>query len=73
MESDKIIESILNDFNSFNIDDIPNIDLYMDQVTTYLNNKFEGSIKKFIKKQGADFRSLYASVAQLDRAQDSDS
>lgn len=43
MESDKIIESILNDFNSFNIDDIPNIDLYMDQVTTYLNNKFEGS------------------------------
>ena len=36
MESDKIIESILNDFNSFNIDDIPNIDLYMDQVTTYL-------------------------------------
>ena len=28
MESDKIIESILNDFNSFNIDDIPNIDLW---------------------------------------------
>ena len=24
-------------------EDIPNIDLYMDQVTTYLNNKFEGS------------------------------
>ena len=25
---------------NFNIDDLPNIDLYMDQVTTYLNNKF---------------------------------
>ena len=28
---------------------------------------------KIYKKKGADFRSLYASVAQLDRAQDSDS
>lgn len=43
MNTDKIIESILSDFAAFNIDDIPNIDLYMDQVTTYLNNKFEGS------------------------------
>ena len=43
MESDKIIESILNDFNSFNIDDIPNIDLYMDQVTTFMEEQLVSS------------------------------
>ena len=34
---------VLEEIESFNIDDIPNIDLYMDQVTTYLNGKFNTS------------------------------
>lgn len=40
MHSDDFIKKILDDIDTFNIDDIPNIDLYMDQVTTYLNDKF---------------------------------
>lgn len=43
MSSEELIQSVLEDVNSFNIDDIPTIDLYMDQVTTYLNNKFDSS------------------------------
>lgn len=40
MYSEDFIKKILDDIDTFNIDDIPNIDLYMDQVTTYLNDKF---------------------------------
>lgn len=40
MHSEDFIKKILDDIDTFNIDDIPNIDLYMDQVTTYLNDKF---------------------------------
>lgn len=40
MRSEDFIKKILDDIDTFNIDDIPNIDLYMDQVTTYLNDKF---------------------------------
>lgn len=40
MHSGDFIKKILDDIDTFNIDDIPNIDLYMDQVTTYLNDKF---------------------------------
>ena len=40
MHLEDFIKKILDDIDTFNIDDIPNIDLYMDQVTTYLNDKF---------------------------------
>ena len=40
MHSEDFIKKILDDIDTFNIEDIPNIDLYMDQVTTYLNDKF---------------------------------
>lgn len=40
MQSEDLINQVLEEIESFNIDDIPNIDLYMDQVTTYLNGKF---------------------------------
>lgn len=40
MHSEDFIKKILDDIDTFNINDIPNIDLYMDQVTTYLNDKF---------------------------------
>ena len=40
MHSEDFIKKILDDIDTFNIDDIPNIDLYMDKVTTYLNDKF---------------------------------
>ena len=43
MQSEDLINQVLEDIESFNIDDIPNIDLYMDQVTTYLNGKFNTS------------------------------
>lgn len=46
MNSKELILNVLNDIESFNIDDIPTIDLYMDQVTTYLNNKFD-SCKRY--------------------------
>ena len=36
-----IVTPLLKDY--YNNDDIPNIDLYMDQVTTYLNGKFNTS------------------------------
>lgn len=41
MDTEKILNDIFCDFEKFNMDDIPSIDLYMDQVTTYLNGKFE--------------------------------
>lgn len=40
MYSEDFVKNILEEVKAFNIDDIPNIDLYMDQVTTYLNDKF---------------------------------
>ena len=40
MHSEDFIKKILDDIDTFNIDDIPNIDLYMDEVATYLNDKF---------------------------------
>ena len=43
MQSEDLINQVLEEIESFNIDDIPNIDLYMDQVTTYLNGKFNKS------------------------------
>jgi hypothetical protein len=43
MNSDEIIKQVLNEVQNFNINDLPNIDLYMDQVTTYLNNKFSST------------------------------
>lgn len=43
MNSDEIIRQVLNEVQNFNINDLPNIDLYMDQVTTYLNNKFSAT------------------------------
>lgn len=41
MDTEKIIKELLGNFGDFSIDDIPDIDLYMDQVTTLLNGKFE--------------------------------
>lgn len=43
MYSEELLKSVLQGINDFNLDDIPNIDLYMDQVTTYLNNKFDAA------------------------------
>ena len=43
MNSEELVKNVLNDIKSFTINDVPNIDLYMDQVTTYLNNKFSAS------------------------------
>ena len=40
MYSEDFVKEILEEVKAFNIADIPNIDLYMDQVTTYLNDKF---------------------------------
>lgn len=41
MDNEKIIKDLIENFGDFSIDDIPDIDLYMDQVTTLLNGKFE--------------------------------
>lgn len=43
MNPEEIIKQILDEIQNFNINDLPNIDLYMDQVTTYLNNKFSAT------------------------------
>ena len=40
MNSEELVRNVLKEVESFNIDDLPNISLYMDQVTTYLNEKF---------------------------------
>lgn len=37
----EVMEQILNNISLLKTEDIPNIDLYMDQVTTYLNEKLE--------------------------------
>ena len=49
MNSDEIIKQVLDEVRNFNIDDLPNIDLYMDQVTTYLNNKFIATKRHLLK------------------------
>lgn len=46
MNSEELVQNVLKEVDSFNFDDLPNIDLYMDQVTTYLNNKFS-SVKRY--------------------------
>lgn len=46
MNSEELVQSVLEQVENFNINDLPNIDLYMDQVTTYLNNKFSG-VKRY--------------------------
>ena len=46
MNSEELVQNVLKDVDKFNINDLPNIDLYMDQVTTYLNNKFR-KVKRY--------------------------
>lgn len=46
MYSEDFVKNILEEVKTFNIDDIPNIDLYMDQVTTYLNDKFAATKRR---------------------------
>lgn len=46
MYSEEFVKNILEEVKTFNIDDIPNIDLYMDQVTTYLNGKFAATKRR---------------------------
>lgn len=46
MNSEELVRNVLKDIERFNISDLPNIDLYMDQVTTYLNNKFR-KVKRY--------------------------
>lgn len=41
MNSEELVKNVLKEVEAFHFDDLPNIDLYMDQVTTYLNNKFK--------------------------------
>lgn len=43
MNPQDIIKNVLGDVEAFNINDLPSIDLYMDQVLTYLNEKFSTS------------------------------
>ncbi len=43
MNSEELVKNVLKDVEAFSINDVPNIELYMDQVTTYLNNKFSAS------------------------------
>lgn len=43
MNSEELLQHVLEEVKKFNLDDIPNIDLYMDQVTTYLNGKFKAA------------------------------
>lgn len=43
MNSEELLQHVLDEVEKFNLEDIPNIDLYMDQVTTYLNNKFKAA------------------------------
>lgn len=49
MNTEKIIDDLFINTSNFSIKDIPDIDLYMDQVTTLLNSKFEGT-----KRNGDD-------------------
>ena len=46
MYPEDFVKNVLEEVKAFNIDDIPNIDLYMDQVTTYLNDKFAATKRR---------------------------
>lgn len=41
MNIEELFTEVFHDVQNFNIDDMPGIDLYMDQVTTYLNDKLK--------------------------------
>jgi hypothetical protein len=41
MNIEELYTEVFQDVQNFNIDDMPGIDLYMDQVTTYLNEKLK--------------------------------
>ena len=41
MKTKEIIKEVIDAFGDFSVEDVPDIDLYMDQVTTLLNSKFE--------------------------------
>lgn len=46
LDKEELLKSILDGFSHLehiNVDDIPNIDLYMDQVTTFMNDHLKGS------------------------------
>ncbi len=43
MDANKILDEILNDMKLIKPDDIPNIDLYMDQVTTFMDKHLYSS------------------------------
>ena len=43
MNSDEIIKQVLDEVRNFNIDDLPNIDLYMDQVSSFMNDHLQNS------------------------------
>ena len=46
MDINKILEKLINNMNLISPDDIPNISLYMDQVTTFMDNHLY-SVKRF--------------------------
>lgn len=41
MDIEKLCTEVFQDLQNFDIEDMPGIDLYMDQVTTYLNDKLK--------------------------------
>jgi len=43
IKTDKLLEEIVNNFRLIDINDIPNIDLYMDQVTTFMDERLQYS------------------------------
>lgn len=43
MYPEDFVKNILEEVKAFNIDDIPNIDLYMDQVTTFMEEQLSSS------------------------------
>ena len=45
MNVDKLLEDLLNNMNLIKPEDIPNIDLYMDQVTTFMEKKLKSSAR----------------------------
>lgn len=46
MKPEEIVKEMLDEVQKFNLNDIPDLDLYMDQVTTYINKKFYASKRK---------------------------
>lgn len=43
IDIEKLLEKILNDTDLIQVEDIPNIDLYMDQVTTFMDKRLHGT------------------------------